>query len=99
MGAARSGPRREQRQVDAGEVGCLDILDGEIGTVPLERASRRPRRGQQAEVRDGECALGKYGTHHPADETTRTDDGNVQHVAQVTGVVFGPRWGSWLCVP
>ena len=50
------------------------VLHGDRPVAPRQRGPRRPRRGEEAELVEGESPLGEQATHDATDLTSCTDD-------------------------
>ena len=70
----RRSAGREQRDVDAAEVGCGDVLDDNVGALPREGRPGRTRGREVADLADGEVALLEQAPHDAADLAGGTDD-------------------------
>src|SRR5690606_37714871 len=73
------GTGREQRDVDAGGVGDIEVFDLHFSPARLDLGSGRATRGHEAQVVDGEVALLEYRKHGAAHHTGGADDGDVGH--------------------
>ena len=72
--ARRAPTRREERDVDAGQVRRRDVLHDDVGAAPRQRRPGRPCRGEVADRRHGEAPLVEDAAHNAADLTRRADD-------------------------
>ena len=50
------------------------VLDGDLVVAPRQRRAGRARRGEVAQLLDGEAPLGEQAAHHAADLSGCTDD-------------------------
>ena len=69
---------REQRDVEAGRVGGRRVLDHDLAAAPRQRRAGRAGRGEEADLRDREVALGEQPAHDAADLAGRADDADAQ---------------------
>ena len=60
-------PRREQRQVEPGEVGGRGVLHDDLAVPPGERLAGRTGRGEEPDLVHREAALGEQRPHDAAD--------------------------------
>ncbi|MNW54727.1 hypothetical protein D3C74_323420 [compost metagenome] len=70
----RRAARGEQGDVEARDVGRGRVLDDDVLTLPGQGAARGARRGEVADLRDGEVALLEQAAHDGAHLTGRPDD-------------------------
>ena len=67
-------PAENRAMSRPGRVGDGGVLDGDLAVAPRQRRARRARRGEVAQLVDGEAPLGEQPAHHAADLSGCTDD-------------------------
>src|SRR3954447_5968399 len=69
---------REQCDVEAGGIGCVGVLDGDLAIAPGQRAAGRPGGGEEPDLLDRELALEQDVPHHRADLSGRANDADAR---------------------
>ena len=84
----RLAAAREQREVDAGEVGAESVLDRDGPAGPRQRAACRSRAGEIAHALGRELTLLQNRPHHRAHLSRGAEDSD-SHAPKSTGTSFG----------